>query len=397
MDVSTCEAFQFIRPYSFADADGDEVQDYDGIDTSQDTPDFVHPTHFSKLTSSVYQRLNLTRQNFRFSPSIGVETFFSPPNSPSISFRSSATLAPTSPSQKHPPATIDPSVIDLSRKRPALSNIPTKTNNPATSHGGQKDSPFPTERPIGNTDYDFQKSLHTIQIGSNTAQTQKIRRPSRTYKCVSAQCEFEISNLKKLGDHMRDHHGMQAFKCDQCDTQVTRYDNLQVHQKNCKGGLPLGTKRRANSPRSPRAPTRSEKRQRVNFLSLQNTITLGSSSTSKPEPSVNSTPTLPFIVPKPSDVLQGDTTQSYPHSQVSSDSSGVLNIHPRRTNAQLISQIEALQRELHITKEELEQMRCDRDDMIAERDIWRREYFQQRKQPDVRHRYNRITATPAMV
>ncbi|KAK6349275.1 hypothetical protein TWF730_010025 [Orbilia blumenaviensis] len=64
------------------------------------------------------------------------------------------------------------------------------------------------------------------------ANRRKRRRIHTAYNCP--ECSEKVSSLRVLGDHIRDVHKMKGFKCGNCETRVSRYDNLMSHQRACK-------------------------------------------------------------------------------------------------------------------------------------------------------------------
>ncbi|KAF3921002.1 hypothetical protein ABW20_dc0108207 [Dactylellina cionopaga] len=140
-------------------------------------------------------------------------------------------------------------------------------------------------------------------------QQNRMRKQSRTYDC--AECSYTSSNLKTLGNHMRDDHRLQGFKCSDCDTRVTRHDNLDSHRKFCKGRPKA--KRPATQPTSPPVTVRPQKRhRRVNLRTLQSTLSSSAmglppaqAQTSSSSNSGDSLHILPVTLPKNSNsVLQ---------------------------------------------------------------------------------------------
>ncbi|KAK6527194.1 hypothetical protein TWF281_010385 [Arthrobotrys megalospora] len=59
------------------------------------------------------------------------------------------------------------------------------------------------------------------------------RKSSKIHEC--SECDFRTPNQKRLGNHMRDAHDIQAFQCPYCPVKVARYDNLGSHWKSCTG------------------------------------------------------------------------------------------------------------------------------------------------------------------
>ncbi|EPS39972.1 hypothetical protein H072_6244 [Dactylellina haptotyla CBS 200.50] len=217
----------------------------------------------------------------------------------------------------------------------------------------------------------------TVQLSSTkqlplNGSSQKTRKASRIYNCK--ECKYATSNLKKLGNHMRDEHKRHGFKCDFCATHVTRYDNLKSHQRSCKG-----IAKRLPTP-SLASSMKGEKRQRISVLNLQNvapascpTPTRGVSPTRNENPinvEISSGSKTADIQPPRNGQINVSTTLGDGICNDLSIPNDFLNIDI----IQLTVQLEAYKKELRRIKEYLAQMR-------EERDVWRRQYFQS-KQPD---------------
>ncbi|KAK6508591.1 hypothetical protein TWF506_010675 [Arthrobotrys conoides] len=69
------------------------------------------------------------------------------------------------------------------------------------------------------------------KTSKSTSQRAK-RKISTTYPCP--KCNEKVSSLRVLGNHMRDVHQLKGFKCDNCETRVARYDNLESHKRTCR-------------------------------------------------------------------------------------------------------------------------------------------------------------------
>ncbi|EGX54125.1 hypothetical protein AOL_s00004g158 [Orbilia oligospora ATCC 24927] len=88
------------------------------------------------------------------------------------------------------------------------------------------------------------------------------RKISNSYTCP--KCNGKVSSLRALGDHMRDVHKMKGFKCDNCETRVTRYDNLESHKRTCRSHTTV-----VEGSTAPTTGRPHKKRgQRVNLLNI---------------------------------------------------------------------------------------------------------------------------------
>ncbi|KAF3920210.1 hypothetical protein AA313_de0206183 [Arthrobotrys entomopaga] len=102
--------------------------------------------------------------------------------------------------------------------------------------------------------------------------TPKGRKSAYSYTCT--RCSEVFSSRKKYGVHMRQSHNTLAFKCDDCDKQITRYDNIKSHKSSCRKLHPMANKKTVvtSSNLKPvekyEKPDKSEKRSRVNIKDL---------------------------------------------------------------------------------------------------------------------------------
>ncbi|KAK6349282.1 hypothetical protein TWF730_010032 [Orbilia blumenaviensis] len=202
------------------------------------------------------------------------------------------------------------------------------------------------------------------------------RKVFKNYPCTI--CHFKTSNLRGLGTHMRDSHGMRAFKCNHCETRVARHDNLESHRKHC-GALAPAPKSPVpqTQVKSPVAPVvnspkrRPAKRQRVSVLNLQ------------PVPLKQlPQPTIPHesqeaIFPATSSPQNG-LPNSQPQLEDSespvreNDTNKVLNINIVEATADIGLPHDGLRSELERALRELEETKL-------ERDAWRKLYLQEKQ------------------
>ncbi|KAF3211500.1 hypothetical protein TWF106_010220 [Orbilia oligospora] len=91
----------------------------------------------------------------------------------------------------------------------------------------EPNSPLPIAE---NTELDaFAQSEKSISAGRSQKGT---KRKHSTRDCEI--CTTSFSSLRMLGDHMLRVHNIKVFKCDNCEYESSRGDNVRVHQRKCK-------------------------------------------------------------------------------------------------------------------------------------------------------------------
>ncbi|KAF3920549.1 hypothetical protein ABW20_dc0109735 [Dactylellina cionopaga] len=249
-------------------------------------------------------------------------------------------------------------------------------------------------------------------------------RRSQKYCCTEPGCPFTITNLKKLGDHMRDIHKAQGFKCPYCDTRVTRHDNLTSHYRACDGMAPADrlrfsapttakskepseVKRSAVSTRTAVAMTRPSKRQRVSTrtlpappappapistpVSTTSVLTISTStansapiriaSSAKPRNSEKEAQVSRLNEARRSQLIQQQKAPGTftPLIRDPVDDNGPLVLSPdagRNIIVQLTAKVESLTAEKEALKEELRKTRESLAQRDGERDVGNREFLE---------------------
>ncbi|KAF3093972.1 hypothetical protein TWF102_004817 [Orbilia oligospora] len=129
-------------------------------------------------------------------------------------------------------------------------------------------------------------------------------------------CDLRFPSLRLLGNHMKDAHNLKAFKCDHCDTRVTRYDNLESHKRTCKRQSPNSSvatpeTNRGKKGKGPRVSMRSINVRPEPIRSL-------------PKISLHDGPIGVGLVAPSSRKIEGTALQVQPHiSQSSNPSDGI--------------------------------------------------------------------------
>ncbi|KAK6527193.1 hypothetical protein TWF281_010384 [Arthrobotrys megalospora] len=264
-----------------------------------------------------------------------------------------------------PVPTVDPkimSLIDTPQHCPFLYTPDIST--PASSQGSfQATTATPASFPPP-----FPQSVNTYQQSENTTepsnqkQSTAKRKNNKGYHCP--ECHHETSNLKLLGNHMRDAHGMLGFKCDNCEKRVARYDNLESHRRTCRM-MPPANNVPATSVTRPSIPARPAKRQRVSVRNLQPIPiqTLPQATSSFESEGVRlATP------PLPRNARSNTQPQPQPRPRETAQLPKEGN-NSTKTPAEWAHEVQSLKVELERTQKELKQTEL-------EREVWKRQFLQ---------------------
>ncbi|KAF3108239.1 hypothetical protein TWF594_011157 [Orbilia oligospora] len=149
---------------------------------------------------------------------------------------------------------------------------------------------------------------------------QRAKRKTLTdYTCP--KCSVKLSSLRGLGDHMRDVHKMKGFKCDNCETRVTRYDNLESHKRTCRSHTAAVEGSTATTTGRPH----KKRGQRVNLLNI---VLRPEPIRPLPQPSSQSNPEGTMLIMPPLEEAQQAKTTPPSHVHMSQLSNQGSNIAP---------------------------------------------------------------------
>ncbi|KAF3311297.1 hypothetical protein TWF173_008443 [Orbilia oligospora] len=152
----------------------------------------------------------------------------------------------------------------------------------------------------------------------STGQRAKRKTPT-TYTCP--KCTDKLSSLRGLGDHMRDVHKMKGFKCDNCETRVARYDNLESHKRTCRSHPTTVEGSTATTTGRPH----KKRGQRVNLLNI---VLRPEPIRPLPEPSSQSNSEGTMLIVPPSEEAHQAKTIPPSHVHMSQLSNQGSNIAP---------------------------------------------------------------------
>ncbi|KAK6516239.1 hypothetical protein TWF506_006148 [Arthrobotrys conoides] len=115
---------------------------------------------------------------------------------------------------------------------------------------------------------------------------------------------FQTRSNRLYGEHMLENHDIKAFKCENCNFETARTDNLQIHGRSCKG-----KQKKARTITG--VSKRRKDRKRVSLKDLPYSIpgTLTSTSASKAEGLAGSLDPPPLLLAKSPDTTSETTSR----------------------------------------------------------------------------------------